>query len=360
MLIISDLKFDLCFSIIVSMKVKLLLFLVIFFCCEALAFSSGKKENDYVEWFKDVNLEDYAPFHSSRLVALKGKSTLKLTGNLPILDGATALFPVYAAFVQAVYPKSNYNKVNGKYQFDKGLVRCTTTPNAYESLINGDVNIIFCMEPSKEQIAKAKGKGLTLKMTAIGKDAFVFIVDTSNPVNNITSGQIRGIYSGKITNWKELGWEDYNIDAFQRNKGSGSQTLLESIMGDLPIIEPARRHVFYKMTSLFTGVAVRASYPPTAIGYSFLYFTTDMVNNNQIKILSIDGIKPSRQTITSGEYIFSNTFYAITTGNESDNTKKFINWILSEEGQYLVEKTGYVPIKQTRISQYTIFSFQFL
>ncbi|GBU27005.1 hypothetical protein R84B8_00525 [Treponema sp. R8-4-B8] len=328
------------------MKFKPLFFLALFFSCEALLFPSGKKENKNVEWFNDVRLENYAPFKSSRLATLPAKSSLMLKNNLPKLDGATALFPVYASFVQAVYPKSNYNKVNGKYQFDSGFVRCTTTPNAYKSLINGDVDIIFCMEPSKDQIQEAKEKGLTLNMTPIGKDAFVFIVDAKNPVNNISSAQIRGIYSGKITNWKELGWEDYKIEAFQRNKGSGSQTLLESIMGDTPIIEPARRQVVYKMTSLFTGVAVIFPYPPTTIGYTFLYFTTDMVNSNLIKILAIDGVKPSRETIISGEYIFSNTFYAITTGNETDNAKKFINWILSEEGQYLVEKTGYVPINK--------------
>jgi len=324
---------------------RLLLVLAVFFCCESLLFSSGKKESDYVEWFKDVDLENYVPFNSSRLAVLNGKSSLKLTDKLPVLDGATALFPLYASFVQAVYPKSNYNKVKGKYQFDSGIVRCTTTPNAYENLINGNVDIIFCMEPSKDQIDTAKARGVTLNLTPIGKDAFVFIVDTHNPVNNITYEQIRGIYSGIISSWKELGWNDKEIEAFQRNKGSGSQTLLESIMGDYPIKEPARRHVYYKMTSLFTGVAERAPYPSTAIGYSFLFFTTEMVKSNEVKMLAVNGVMPSRETIISGKYIFSNTFYAITRGNETENVKKFINWILSEEGQSLIEKTGYVPIK---------------
>jgi len=328
------------------MKLKLLFLIAIFLSFNSLLFPSGKKDVKALEWDQDVNLEEYLPFSGLRLASLDKKSSFSLKKDLPVLDGATALFPVYASFVQTVYPKADYKNAYKKHQLKEGQVRCTTTPNAYNALINGEVDIIFCMEPSKEQIDTAAKKGVKLNLTPIGKDAFVFVVQADNPVNNISYEQIRGIYSGQITDWKELGWDDHEeIKAFQRDKGSGSQTLLESIMGDLPIIEPAQREVYFKMISLLRGVAVRSSYPSATIGYSFLFYTTEMVKNNEIKLLAINGVKPSRESIVSGEYIFSNTFYAITTGNETENTKKFINWILSDEGQYLIEKTGYIRVR---------------
>jgi phosphate transport system substrate-binding protein len=327
------------------MKLKFLLILVLFISCETF----GNKGPDYIS--QDVALEDYLPFHSSKLASLRGSSSLTLTGELPVLDGATALFPVYASFVQAAYPQADYVRVHpkgtlfaGRYDFDSGIVRCTTTPWAYASLINGGADIIFCMEPSKEQIEEADADGITFHMTSIGKDAFVFIVNTDNPVNNITSEQIRMIYSGRITNWKEIGGNDEEIIPYQRNKDSGSQTLFESIMGETPIMEPLTSHGIGSMGRVITAVSSYTNYP-NAIGYSFLFYTTEMANRKKIKLLAIDGVTPSRETIKSGEYVFSSTFYAITRGDESENAKKFINWILSEEGQYLVEKTGYVPVK---------------
>jgi len=115
-------------------------------------------------------------------------------------------------------------------------------------------------------------------------------------------------------------------------------------MGNTPIMEPLKENVVGGMGGIVERVSDYRNYI-NAIGYSFLFFTTEMVKNDEIKLLSIDGITPSRETIQSNKYPFSGPFYAITTGNETENTKRFIEWILSEEGQYLVESTGYIPIR---------------
>lgn len=305
-------------------------------------------EDEPVKIIQDVNLYEYVPFKKgNKLISLSNNASLRLFENLPTLDGATALYPVYASFVQAVYP----DNIPGSYaastysEFYQGIVKCTQTHRAYENLINGNVDIIFCAEPSRGQIAQAAEKGLTFNMTPIGKDAFVFFVNTGNPINNITSEQIRGIYSGTITNWKDIGGGNNAIIPYQRPKDSGSQTILENmIMRDAPIMEPLKENVVGGMGGIIEQVSDYRNYT-NAIGYSFLFFSTEMVKNNEIKLLSINGITPRRETIQSNEYEFSGTFYAITTGNETENTKRFIEWILSEEGQYLVEKTGYIPIK---------------
>jgi phosphate transport system substrate-binding protein len=109
-------------------------------------------------------------------------------------------------------------------------------------------------------------------------------------------------------------------------------------------MEPLKEHLVGGMGGIIEQVSDYRNYLG-AIGYSFLFFTTEMVKNDEIKLLSIDGIMPSIETIQSDEYEFTGYFYAITTGNETETTRRFIEWILSEEGQYLIEKTGYIPIR---------------
>jgi len=316
------------------MKQKILV--LFFFCCIGLISCPINNNEDYI-LRENIYIYNYIPFwNKNKLAVLPQEASINFLENLPRLDGSTSLYPVYASFVQATYPSTkNY------YDTEYGIVKCTTTPNAYINLINGDVDIIFCFEPSQEQIAMAAEKGKTFNLTQMGKDAFVFFVNINNPVNNLTGGQIQGIYSGNIKNWLEVGGGNASIMAYQRPPNSGSQTALVSIMNGIPLMKPPS--VSESMTGIIEDVAAYRN-RNNSIGYSFLFFTTEMVNNNRIKLLSIDSVMPTIATIQSDEYPFTEVFYAITTGNESENTITFINWILSDEGQYLVEKTGYVPI----------------
>lgn len=288
---------------------------------------------------QEANLREYQPFaENTKAIFLKEESTFKIHDSLPKIDGATALYPLYAAFVQAVYPKKEYNLY-------KSEVRGGTTPEAYRRLIRGEVDLIFCARPSEKQIEEAKEQGKTFRLIPIGREAFVFFVNKKNKVDEITSEQIRNIYSGKITNWEELGGEDTPIKAFQRPEGSGSQTMLIHIMQGQPLITPLEENRVGGMGGIINQTAAYKNFN-NAIGYSFLYFTTQMIQNGDIKLLSVDGIYPSKNTIENGKYPFSGDFYAITTDTKNENVEKFIKWILSPQGQYLVEKTGYTSIKR--------------
>jgi phosphate transport system substrate-binding protein len=299
--------------------------------------------------YDNVSRWDYQPFSEKTKVAtLHTESTLKLEENLPILDGATALYPLYAAFVQAVYPKAEY-PISGKWDMEyktviQPIVTSSRTSTAYDNLIDGKVDIIFCAKPSDKQTEKAHEKGINYNMVPIGREAFVFFVNTHNKVSNLTIDQVRGIYSGEITKWSEIGGRNQSIEVYQREKNSGSQTMLESIMTGKQLIVPLTEEVLNFMLDIVTEVSNYRNYN-NAIGYSFLFYTTQMVKNNQIKLLSINGIYPSKETIQNNEYPYSDVFYAITINTENENINKFIEWILSEQGQYLVSKTGYIPIK---------------
>jgi phosphate transport system substrate-binding protein len=312
--------------------------------CSTIIFSQTGSSSRVATVVQDINYLLYQPFSvDSKVVLLPGVSTLKLLNNLPLLDGATALYPVYSAFVRAVYPEnppSGYTYSNRSIS----LIRCTQTPEAYNSLINGWVDMIFCAEPSREQIARAAERNITFDMTPIGIDAFVFFVNKNIPMDNISSEQIQAIYSGEITNWFSINGNDEPIIAYQRPQNSGSQTILEQvIMAGREVMEPVMENVIGGMGGIIEEVASYRNYA-NAIGYSFLFFTTEMVNNDEIKLLSVDGIYPSKETIQNNVYPFTGPFYAITRGDETENMRKLLDWILSDQGQYLVENTGYIPI----------------
>lgn len=197
-----------------------------------------------------------APFRENNgLAKLDRPASLQFTdfATMPRLDGATALYPVYAAFVEAVYPalgeyynehkdstdKNIYSAFVYSEEFPLNIVMCTKTSTAYERLINGETDIIFVLEPSKEHSEKIRSMGDDFRLTPIGSEAFVFFTNINNPVENLTIKQIQDIYSGKITNWRQLGGENRKIVPYQRPENSGSQTIMQNrVMKDVPMSEP--------------------------------------------------------------------------------------------------------------------------
>ncbi|TQR21431.1 PstS family phosphate ABC transporter substrate-binding protein [Psychrobacillus vulpis] len=295
----------------------------------------------YTNWIPtvdaEVNVYEYMPFSDSlKIATLDYDSTWKPTGDLPRLDGATALYPLYSAFVQATYPEREYNP----YQSE---VMVNTTPDAYSNLIFGKVDMIFAAAPSESQLKTAKQYGVELKMTPIGREAFVFFVNQKNAIDGLTIEQIKDIYSGKVRNWKEVGGANEEIRAFQRPADSGSQSALERLMEDTPIMKAETEDIASGMGGIIQEVSQYKNYK-NAIGYTFRFYSTEMVQNDKIKLLEIDGVEPTKGTIRSGSYPISSEFYIVTAETDNPNVEKFIEWILSYQGQELVEKTGYVPL----------------
>jgi len=307
---------------------------------------------------RDLMLHEYAPFEEgTKAVKLEEESTLKFTEDQRIrIDGATALYPVYSGFVQAVYPEGEYRRYDGLADGgDKdgyGMVTCSNTVYAYERLIEGKTDVIFVAGPSDAQLELAKEKGMELHLTPVGCEAFVFFVNSKNPVEGLTVEEIQKIYSGEIRSWKEVGGPNWNIRAFQRAENSGSQTALQRLMGDVPLMEPETENRISAMDGIINQVANYRNHK-NAIGFSFRYYSTQMVTSNEIRLLALNGVLPTEETIADGSYPVSNTFYAVTASKIGepapeeidDNIGAFLNWVLSEQGQNIIEETGYVPLQ---------------
>ena len=277
------------------------------------------------------------PFdEDSKIVKLENAS-LKLEDNLPIVDGAAAVFPVYSAFVNAVYPNT--------IELYDGVFEYNNTRDGYKLLAEKKTDIFFGAYPSEEQIEYAKSLGTEFEFIPIGSEAFVFFVNSKNPIDGLTKEQIQNIYTGEITNWEEVGGDNEKIIAYQRNEGSGSQSMLKRFMEGKTLMEAPTEQVNDLMVGIIDVVSDYKS-TPNSIGFSFRYYVEGIIKNPNIKMISIDGIEPTVENIKNGTYPVTTSLYAVTyKGNDNENVQKLIDWILSEEGQKIIEETGYVGIK---------------
>ena len=288
---------------------------------------------------QEVNWRKYRPFEEgNKLVKVKipPEYALNPAEEFPRLNGAYALYPIYAAMAQGMYPET----VARAYQY----LDTDGSDVIYEELLTGKRDLIFALAPSKKQAEEAEQAGVQYELTPFCMDAFVFFVNADNPVDGLTTEQIRGIYSGRITDWKEVGaLSSTKIVPFQRNEGSGSQTTLQKLMGDTPIMPPLKEDHLGGMGDIINDTANYRNYR-AALGFSFRYYATELLRNDQIKLLSVDGVAPTVENIRNGSYPLVATAYMVTAHPRSENERKIVDFMLSPEGQKLVEDTGYVPL----------------
>lgn len=276
---------------------------------------------------KSVELDAYLPFdESSEVVDMDGTLTLNENHPLPVIDGAAALYPVFSGFVNAVYPEDSVHFDGENFTPDSAL-QYSNTRGAYKGIVDGTVDIAVCVAPSEEQLAYAEEMGVDLTFVPIGKEAFVFLVNRNNPVDDLTVEQLKGIYAGEYTNWSEVGGDNSHIAVLQRNAGSGSQSALLNFMGDTPV-----------KTDYFTFMG-------HSIGFSFRFYVEGMMEDGAVKMLSLNGVYPDTENIRNGSYPIVNHLYAVyRTDDPNPNVQVFVDWMLSPEGQAIVEDSGYVGV----------------
>lgn len=283
--------------------------------------------SDYSEGMqaKSVELDEYLPFEEESKI-VKKKSALQLSGDLPVLDGAAALYPVYSAFVHATYPEESC-LFDGENFAPDSCLQMNNTRGAYKAVVDGTVDIAICAKPSEEQLAYAEKKGVSLELLPIGSEAFVFLVNAKNPVDDLTVDQVKGIYSGKYKNWAELGGADKRIGALQRNEGSGSQTAMISFMDGVPM------------------KADYDSFLASAIGFSFRFYVEGIVEDGGVKMISLNGVYPDKENIKNGSYPLVSNFFAVyRKDDKNENIPLLLDWMRSEEGQQIIEESGYVGV----------------
>lgn len=269
-------------------------------------------------------------------VFLEEEATLRLREDLPAMEGSTSFSGLLKAVAAAVYD------VPGAQE----RAWASRTPNAYDNLLRGSCRMVIAFYPSPEQIARFSERGIALRFTPIGREAFVFFVNPGNPVDDVSSEDLRKIYEGKLDNWRRLGGRNQSIEAYQRQTNSGSQSRMERFMAGRDLTKPPTEYYIWDMAGIVTRVAGYRN-DENAIGYSFLYFVKGMMGGGGVKILKVDGVAPALESIRDGSYPLLDDIYVVTADRPHPNTDAVVDWLLSPQGQRLVLANGYAPVAPT-------------
>ena len=256
--------------------------------------------------------------------------------NFPRMDGSTACIPLAEAVASVLLGESREQAAD--------LVHFNRTTQSFRNLKDGLCDILIVGQPKASVFDEMKEAGFEYEIETLARDGLVFVVNEDNPVNSLTTEQIRKIYTGEITNWKEVGGNDAEIIPIQRNEGAGSQALMiKLIMGDTPLMEAPKDYVSGSMGDLMTAVK---SYDGSAnaIGYSVYYYAHDMEMAKGLKLLAVDGVEPSRETIASKEYPHLNDIYCVIPASApADSPNRILyEWLCTADGQALIADEGYV------------------
>jgi phosphate transport system substrate-binding protein len=293
--------------------------------------------------------------------------------TFPCIDGSTVLIPMAAEFLWQFSQSDNPLGFSGDRlsKTAADFINFSTTATAYKKLVlglakesriwSGNIgddkqsyydfekvpDVLLMTHPSADELKVAEDIGIGLTIEPICYDSFVFITHKNNPVDSLTVEQIQKIYSGKIRNWLEVGGDDREIIAYQREPDSGSQTAMEEmVMKNIPMAQAPLAHTIIGMGNLIDGVAGYEN-NAASLGYTFKYYSDRLYKNPDVKILKVDGVMPSDENVRNNAYAFVAPYNAVIRAADAENTGgKFLNWILSDEGQACVAQAGYVSVRE--------------
>ena len=182
-------------------------------------------------------------------------------------------------------------------------------------------------------VLPAEAKSLTA--TAVAQDGIVMVVNPANKAVDLTTDQIRDIFNGKITNWKEVGGDDAPITVVSREAGSGTRSSFEQIIKNIELKKDAL--IQDSNGTIRETVANDAN----SIGY-----LSHGLINNKIKALKVNGEECTPETIAGGKYTLVRPIYLLVKGAMEGEIKSFIDYILAPEGQKTIKENGLLPVKQ--------------
>ena len=260
--------------------------------------------------------------------------------DFPALDGSTACIPLMAQMMA--------DTTGRDLEEAQSTISVSTTAYAWENfgLYDTDTQMLVVYEAPdyvKKELEEAKAE---LESKPIGRDALVFIVNENNPVKSLTQQQLKDIYAGKITNWKDVGGEDLDIVAFQRGEDSGSQTLFKKLLiqgGEL--MTPPSELAPAAMGELVDSIADYNN-SANAIGFSVYYYIDQMYSKPGLRLLAVDGVTPSNDTLADGSYPLCNDFYAVIHPDAAADSpeRRLYDWLDTDAGQDCIKKSGYVAV----------------
>lgn len=268
--------------------------------------------------------------------------------QMPVIDGSTSTYPFTNAVYSALFSRAelhpDYPEKHSK------------SHASYERLINGEVDMLFAsVYPASDILALAAEKGVELELIPIAYDAMVFFTNKDNTTEGLTSRQISDIYvNNAYHNWSEMGGADALLYPYCRNSDSGSHAQMEKHFLNGNEIHPeVQKETSTTMANVLTDVIAAKTDDPVGygLGYSIYYYYHNMFLfypvEEELKLLAIDGVMPTDETIADGTYPLSNNTYVVLRKDTPENSqaRKMAEFMLTEAGQACVEAAGFGKLK---------------
>ncbi len=227
-------------------------------------------------------------------------------------------------------------KIAEKYEGDNGNVSIEINQVGSSAGIKDTINGISEIGMSSRELKSEEEK--EVKSTVIAYDGIAIITNKNNPIKNITLDQIKGIFTGKITNWSEIeGGKNAPIVLSSREEGSGTRDAFQEIVG----YKSEELKADAMISNGNGGLKEIVVGNENAIGFVSFEYLDDKVN-----IVNVENVEPKADLVKSGEYKISRPFLLATKeGNLSENGQKLIDFILSDEGQIIVKENKLIPVK---------------
>jgi phosphate transport system substrate-binding protein len=245
-----------------------------------------------------------------------------------VVDGSTTVGPIAKAFAEYYMSKNSGVNIT---------VSESGSGNGAKSLINGTCDIADMSRFMKDEEFKAAvDKNVFPVATVIAVDGIAVLVNPANPIQALTIDQIRDIYTGKITNWNQLGGPNVAIVLISRDTNSGTYECFESLVLSKQKISDKAEYVGSN-----GAVRERVQSTPAAVGYVGLGFV-----DKTVKALTVNGVYPDNQTVTSGTYPIARPLFMFTNGYPKMGSQLygFINLFLTKKGQEIIQAIGFVPV----------------
>lgn len=278
--------------------------------------------------------------------------------NYPKVDGSTSTAPLNTIIacklldidykwendysnLQYVHPQlseNNYDKIRQQ-------IKSSQTHQSFLNLINKDADVILSARKlSADEKAHADAQGVSLIETPIALDAFIFILNSENPIKSLTAKQIQDIYTNEIINWKEVGGNDAEIKPYVRNANSGSQELMETlVMKDVDLTKfPVSEYELMAFT--MTGAFEVVDHEKNAICYTVFYYKENIISETPVKSIAVNGIYPDKETIGNRSYPYVAEVYAVIRSDldKSSMAYKIYEWLQTEAGKEAINESGYI------------------
>jgi phosphate transport system substrate-binding protein len=215
------------------------------------------------------------------------------------------------------------------------------------ALINGTVDIANASRQMKpEEVAEARANGIEPVEHVIAGDAIAVVVHPSNPVNGLSIAQLSAIFTGQITDWREVGGEDRPIVLLSRESNSGTyvyfleRVLREGVKEDERLFSPDTL-----LMPSSEGISNEVRQNPNAIGYDGLGYVT--LDQKTLCVVDKPGdpcVLPAAETVQDGTYPIARPLFMYTAGEPTGAIREYLDWILGLEGQALVKELGFVPV----------------